>query len=583
MSAPAITASSQSRTKLNAFKFIGSGGAPSENEFYGDNQEQENKSLTNSHKRKASQQRLQSSLDESRKTLNDVQAAFPATPVGRVPLAELISNGEDTFDQLPLLTPVERVLWNLSQSSMDIASNFATPFTTRGTKRARSSSLQSSPREDVASLLRSPGNKAPFNTQSLQRSLLSPHADPAKDLWSRYSLHPESNQTPSKPPALSLSNLLHTSSPQTPAKSVNRLDTSGLRRTLSCGMEWPTSAAKRRKIQKTLSQIGDHNMDISRDGTTRSCRDLKVSRVNFLLGKIHDGLAENQGVSIVARRPSSSPPALVQAQTMALASSPIEQSQGSPAHISSSDARTRPNTKIHTKLDKFRGDLEQFEPFKDEAMVMENKASSDYGDDDFDEGLLDEVDATIRITALADRIAENSIGETPLQLVEPQARTDNSFGPPTAHETSGTKLGISPRSSDLYSNKPLLLPIATVEKQPEHKLVSKMDEFDDEFDEFFGEGLVSLAAEFDRQIPLPAANDCFAVKLTAPNFPTETHLKADVLADKEGVVDLVSDDEFGAGFDFEDIAEDYARATQAANTSSASLVRGSHIQRLDSC
>ncbi|MCJ1383093.1 Tripartite DNA replication factor [Xylographa soralifera] len=564
MSLPAITASSQSR-KLKAFKFTGSGGAPSPNEIYGDNQDRENKSLGKPDKCKASQQRLQSSLDESRKTVDDVQATFPATPVGRVPLAELISNGEDTFDQLPLVTPVERVLWNLSQSSTDFASNFATPFTRRGTKRARSSSPQSSPREEVASLLQSPGNKAPFNTQTLQKSLMSPHADPAKDLWSRYSLYPESKQTPSKPPALSLSNLLHTSSPQTPARNMNRLDSSGLRRSLSCGMEWPTSAAKRRKIQKSLSQIGDQNIDISGDEMTKSYHDLKASRVNFLLGKIHDSLVENQGKSTVAQRPSSSPSALARAQNVAFPSSHIERSRATLAHSSSSVARTRPNRTEHKKLDKFHGDLEQFEPFKDEAMFIEDKASSDYGDDDFDEGLLDVVDANIRTTLQADSLAESPIDEPAMQLFEPKARTDDSFGRPTAH------LDIKPRPSDLYSDKIIPPPMAALEKQPEHKSISKRDGFDDEYDELFGEGFVSLSAEFDRQHPPREANELSTLKLPAHKLTTESYVTADVLADKEDVVDLMSDDEFGAGFDFEDIAEDYARATQVADISSASL------------
>ncbi|MCJ1286282.1 Tripartite DNA replication factor [Xylographa opegraphella] len=567
MSARPITASSQSRTKLKAFEFTGNGGAPSDNELFGGSQEQENKSLGKPHKHKASQQQPQSSLDESQKTSNDVQTAFPATPVGRVPLAELIGNGEDTFDQLPLLTPVERVLWNLSQSSMDIASNFATPFTKRGLKRARSSSPQSSPRGELTGL-QSPSKKAPFNTQTLQKSLMSPQVDPAKDLWSRYSLHPKSNQTPSKPPALSPSNLLHTSSPQTPAPNVNRLEYSGLRRTMSCGMEWPTSATKRRKIHQSLSQIGDQTKDISRGGMVRSYCDLKASRVNFLLGKINDGLIENKGESTVTRRPSSSPPALARIQDAAFPSSPIEQSRVSVIHISSSDARTRLNTTEHTRLNKVRDDLEKFEPLKDETI---GKASSDYGDDEFDEELLDEVDATIRTTTPADVIVGNALDETNARPVECQAGTDNLYGPPMVHETRETKLNISRQRGELNSDGPTLLDMARVEKPSEHESMSKQDEFDDEYDDFFGEGFVSLAAEFDQRFPLSADTGISAMKFPAQDVSTRRHLTADVRTEKEGVVDLVSDDEFGAGFDFEDIAEDYARAAQAEDISTPSL------------
>ncbi|MCJ1387495.1 Tripartite DNA replication factor [Xylographa bjoerkii] len=574
MSAPAITASSQSRTKLQVFRFTGNGRTESEKDTYASNEEQENKFMGEPKTCNASQpspQRLKSSFHESHNSLSEVQIAFPATPIGRVPLAELISNGEDTFERLPLLTPVERVLWNHSPSSTDFASNFATPFTRRGTKRAHSSSPQSSSREGDASLMLSPGKRAPFGTQTLQKSLTSPHADPAKDLWSRYSLHPELKQTPSKAPAFSPSNILHSSSPQTPARNPSGHDNSGLRRSLSCGIEWPTSAGKRRKIHKSLSQIGDQKSDITRDRITKPHRDLKVSRVNFLLGKIHDGLAENWDKPKVAKRPSSSPPALPQAQNAAFPSSPVQGLRANAAQASPSEGRLRPDTAGRAKLDESRESLEHsehsehFEPFKDEAEGMEETASSDYGDEDFDEGLLDEVDATMRTTAPPDNTAAIPLEAMAGRHFDPEARNNNSFGPSTTHDISGIGMDIS--CSDIP-----LLPIATTEKQPEYKSVSKPDEFDDEYDELFGEDLVSLAAEIDRQIPPSAATGFSASELPAYDLPAEGDMPTTVPVEKEEVVDLVSDDEFDGGFEFEEIAEEYALATQAADISSAPLV-----------
>ncbi|MCJ1399808.1 Tripartite DNA replication factor [Xylographa trunciseda] len=567
MSAPAITASSQSRTKLKAFQFAGNGSAASENDIYGGDEEHENKSTGQSKTRKGSQKRPKSSSREATDIKNNLHAAFPATPIGRVPLAELISNGEDTFDQLPLLTPVERILWNHSQSSTDLTSNFATPFTRRGTKRARSSSPHNSSPEEEAGVSLCPRNSAPFNTQTLQKSLMSPHADPAKDLWSRYSLHPESKQTPSKAPALSLSNLLHTSSPQTPVRNVKGLDNSGLRRSLSCGVEWPTSAAKRRKIQKSLSQIGDRNSDASRDEIANPQRDSKASRVNFLLEKIHDGLAESWDQPKVARRPSSSPPALAQAQNMAFPSSPIQWPRTDVAQDSQSRVRLGPNTATRAKVDKSRNHIEHLELFKEEAIVTDEKASSDYGDDGFDEGLLNEVDATIRTAALPADPAESSVDVVAMQSLKPEGKTCKSFGPSAGHERSVTEIDMSTSACGPPSDPPILPPIATTEKYAEHELMSNQDEFDDEYDELFGEGLVSLAAEFDQQTPPNAANRFSTSQLQAHDLPVEGDLTTTVLPKMEEIVDLVSDDEFGAGFEFEDIAEDFARATQAADVS----------------
>ena len=572
MSAPPITASSQSRTKLRAFQYAAKGEGPTEKELNTGNEDQENKYAKEARKSKDSQKPLSSSFHESHDLQNIVQTAFPATPVGRVPLAELISNTEDTLDQLPLLTPVERVLWNHSPSSTDLVGTFATPFTRRGTKRARSSSPKSSSREEEAGLLVSPGRRAPFDTQTLQKSLTSPQADPATELWSRYSLHPASKQTPSKAPALSPTNLFHTLSPQTPARYVNGLDNSGLRRSLSCGMEWPTSAAKRRKIQKSLSQIADRNVAISCDETPNPYHDIKVSRVKFLLGKIHDGLAENCAKAKVALPSSSSPPLLAGNQYRATASSPIEQPQDDVAQVSPSGARKGLSSAEHTRPHEAWENVEQSQ---EETMVIKENLSSDYGDDDFDEGLLYEVDATMCTTAPPGNVAGTLLGAHVAQNSGPENKSVNSLSNSTDHVRSGAGMEVS--IGGLCTGM-TILPHISISQEEEHKSISQRDEFDDEYDELVGEGLVSLAADFDQQLPPDAALKISTSKLPAHDLPTKEQLTANGLSKREEVVDLISDDEFGDGFEFEDIAEDYARATQAIDTSSASLVRRFHLK-----
>lgn len=212
--------------------------------------------------------------EADRSVTKEAHLDVPQTPAGRVPLADLIGNGEEVSDQLPVLTPVERVLWNHSPRSME-ASSLMTPMTGKSRKRARSSSPPSSGTSRVKILAGSIHASASSRT---------PHADPAGELWSRYRV--STKQGPKKPSASAAATLMHSSSPR-PALAPD----SGLRRTMSCGVEWPISAKKRRKIHRTESHVAELS-PVLRDTTKQGAQDSRTSRISFLLEQIHDGLSD---------------------------------------------------------------------------------------------------------------------------------------------------------------------------------------------------------------------------------------------------------------------------------------------------
>lgn len=163
----------------------------------------------------------------------------PQTPGNRLPLADLIGNAEDAFSRAPVgqeLTP-EYVTWQHGPPSSNPSSQ--TPAT-QSKKRRHSSSPTSSP---LASSKRA--NTGSFNLQSIQTLLKTPQNDLAADLWNNYVAKSTANMPDLQQPRFA--NLL-SSSPHTPG-SARAGESSGLRRSLSCNAEWPSSNAKRKKLE----------------------------------------------------------------------------------------------------------------------------------------------------------------------------------------------------------------------------------------------------------------------------------------------------------------------------------------------
>lgn len=231
--------------------------------------------------------------------LQSVSCPPPSTPATRLPLADLIGNAEDAIRHAPVKeqSPEEQIGWipNSSNSAL-------TPGHRR--KRAQSSSPLSSSQNEASTHF---FNKEAVDMQKLQNSLRTPHADPAADLWSRYApgTCAGADETPLGLKLSAFASLINDSSPhslpRTPGGSV-----SGLRRWASCGIEWPASKAKRRRVHAASREQQD---DVFVDDQERTSTDLpsKISRVGMLVEQMQATLAQP---SQQAKRggPSSSSP-----------------------------------------------------------------------------------------------------------------------------------------------------------------------------------------------------------------------------------------------------------------------------------
>ena len=212
----------------------------------------------------------------SQKSAKEGSRECPQTPVGRLPLAELIAGGEDKRHERLDFTPMERVLWSHSQQKISGKSSPKNSVSGKGAKRARSSSPIHSPHDDK---IRLAGADQSLDLQPLQTYLKTPQVDPANELWTRYSMRTRFDGHSNE----ALASLLPSSSPQTPARHFRGRELGGLRRSYSCGIEWPTSISKRRKV---LCNTKVNDALSSTDPEKRAEGNAKMSRVRLLVEEI---------------------------------------------------------------------------------------------------------------------------------------------------------------------------------------------------------------------------------------------------------------------------------------------------------
>jgi DNA replication ATP-dependent helicase Dna2 len=148
----------------------------------------------------------------------------PSTPATtRLPLADLVGNVDDSSRHAPqpVPSPEEQLIWRGSQP-------VNTPLPRKNKKRARSSSPVAPSQED-------------HRLDSTRKGITTPQADPAMELWSRYT---NNKDTPTANKSVAFAHLINESSPRSAAAagSVN-----GLRRWASCGVEFPASNRKKRR------------------------------------------------------------------------------------------------------------------------------------------------------------------------------------------------------------------------------------------------------------------------------------------------------------------------------------------------
>ena len=543
-----IAASSQSKSKLKAFQY-------DERHDYsvpkaaGSGKENEDPELD------AMTPRMNppSQPHSQRSATKDVRDC-PQTPLGKLPLTELLASGDDTSRHHLNLTPIERVLWDNSPGSSE-------PSQTRkkGRKRAHSSSPASSSQNDTSRHFTT--NKPQVDLQALQQALKTPKADPAEDLWSRYSLNRgiAEGRSPTAPTVLAFTQLVHSSSPQTPASHLQSKDGLGLRRALSC-IEWPTSAAKRRKLQRSGIFKDSNGQLATFEGGVDINEESRISRVSYLVEKIHSGLTKPP----VTDEYSSSEPAR---------SSPVMQkAYESPRRLVS------PSREGQTAIDDVVTVLSQTAVAPKDHMLLpmvlsaeeiadieEADGSSDFGDDDLDLEMLETVDSTLNVFPPTDQpTASPKRGNS--HLWNDRTNTTNVLNErlqkPFSQGSAQATLGKFERLSQMSFP-------SDIASSPAQVAPSKHDEFDEDEDEVSAADLENVFAQYDTQPQQQfGGGQNFQTEQTnTMNSKTESHGPRESIFGPKPVlttdVEVLSDEEdFGDDSDFEQIAAECAEVAR---------------------
>lgn len=186
----------------------------------------------------------------------------------------------------------------------------------------------------------------PRRTSRPQLPPKTPHADLANDVWQRYS---NSGTRPANPPSVPLR--LFT------AEKRNSLNLSplGLRRSYSCGPDWPPVKLKKRKtgsIEPSTPEVEEEDFANVIEGSETVRQPIvplrrregksKMSRVSMLLNKVHKKLAKD---STPPGHPSSSPPPNLASEICDVPSSPTRTAISRRVHQST----VTPIKKIHAK------------------------------------------------------------------------------------------------------------------------------------------------------------------------------------------------------------------------------------------
>ena len=482
----------------------------------------------------------------------------PQTPLGRLPLSELLATGEENHRGHLNFTPVERVLWDNSPLEPG-----KTKATKRGRKRAHSSSPASSSQNETS--IHFAGAKQPVDLQSIQKALKTPKADPADELWSRYSMHTNGMELKS-PTALvggACTQQIHSSSPQTPAVHVQK-DSGSIRRTLSC-VEWPASAAKRRKLFHQDSQSHDaptHGFD----GHGPPQKKSKMSRVSILVDKIHHELSNpappvNNGGS---SEPTTSSPAAPQLEPPSSSSDEQMPSESETHEVIEDVVKVFSQTAVESK-----GDPNQAASVSvREIQHNDEGESSDFDDVDLDLEMMESMNESAPDKALPmERNATHS---------DAMLRPCTISSPPEAEgsEEPRNVANLEKRTVTHAEGDQALArgPAATLASSNDHVAHDPDDEFDEDDTEMFAADLEDVCAKYDSQVQScqQGNNADSLVEATTTVSPdkNKSSLRSPLRPVAPVSVEVLSDDEdFGDDSDFEHIATACAEATQGQQVS----------------
>lgn len=562
---PPIPASSASRSKLQVFQFHG---LPEHTESKDSRHpksqtdreaEKENQSPSEDQEAMASSQLLPCPPPMSQRSQHK---ECPQTPVGRLPLAELIAGVDDNTNQNLNLTPIERVLWQHVPGNTQFVSSQEASVSRTGKKRARSSSPTSSSQNETSHHFQN--NKQSFDLQTLEKTLKTPQADPAADLWTRYSLKIGNirDGSPTRN-ATVLADLLKSSSPLTPGSHLKQKESGGLRRSISCANEWPTSAAKRLKLNHASSQ----NQTLDDCPAVERRDSARMSRVNLLVEQIQNELLKGRDQTSKAKPL-------------------INSSQSSDKYASNRSPSPLPVLDNHD--DDGQEDAEEEsdptfvggEPAMSEldesdmtfigaetSLLEDTERVSDFEDDDFDDDLLKAVDASMpprqsnevyigRTTQAS--VAAQSIETTMQRAIKPTAKSMIDVGQDRIKKELDNA-AVSTNTTNTFN-------------APAARSTAVLEDFDEDDNDMSAADVEDLLAVFDKQSPnrrkqtyqsrpqqissKKATQELKASPVKTTKFQTHTKLGG------AGVIDVSSDEEYGEEIDFDEIGDDCTEQTQ---------------------
>lgn len=370
-------------------------------------------------------------------------------------------------------SPDERLRWD----NEEMLEDYSPLAPRRGKKRARSSSPVSSPALDKA-------RTSAANVKRFKQALTSQRADPALDLWDRFGVGvPDSATLGATNPVLA--HLMVSSSPRPSKENTHSRGETGLRRAMSCGSHWP----KRRRGEPATKP------NPTRERTESS----KFSMVTALLETVNSEISRSDEMEEADLDPESPSIRERRSPTKPAASPTAAPGQDLPEAEVNAVPSTDPNLA--------------------QAVKGASSPSTDYGDDDFDEDTILELDASVRLSGQVE--------------------------------------------AGSFTTAERILATGTVMDHVQKEKTILEDEFEDEFDDLDDDTL--LAAVEDVFRPAPPTQ-------TSRAAPTKNHNVVHLDGGTNDSEDTYEDDfgeDFGEDFDFEAVE---LAATQSLKQKASSLM-----------
>jgi DNA replication ATP-dependent helicase Dna2 len=495
--------STQTRTKLKGFQFIE--GAPAVGTAKDREAEKENHptALGKDPGTDGIKRTLQTAKDAGKaatpKPATSKTCPPPSTPsMKRLPLADLVGNIDDSSRHAPqpVVSPEEQLVWRGSQP-------MNTPMPRKNRKRARSSSPIAPSQEDHA-------------LDAAKKDLTTPQADPAMDMWTRYT---SNKGTPSANKSVAFAHLINESSPRS---SVAAGSVSGLRRWASCGHEFPASNRKRRRTHGVFQGEDDRTEDVfaapSSDGMMLGQQG--KSNLASMVQRMKECVKSQPRIS--SQLPSSSSPFPDTGDRYAgSAGSPVQR------RVLEQEMHTSETMEDAAEEDLYEDIHEEDMPLDEPEPERCSGSSDDFGDDDFDD-VVDALDVSPQdVEQPIQAVRTTSYVTIPTEPIPPpreqmsvvaqdDADSDDEFGMDGDEDGFAADLE---QVASLYDTRPMLSPLqraASVAAGPGNQGITRMsvpttpviDLVDDGDDDEFGDEIdADVFAAAEVAATQPSANN----------------------------------------------------------------------------